>query len=78
MTRNNSSIIFLFSAIIMAVLLAGGIVLGQSIIYHGNTKSHVFHKPGCRYYNCKKCSVEFTTRVEALASGYRPCKVCKP
>lgn len=25
----------------------------QSITYHGNTQSHVFHRPGCKRYNCK-------------------------
>jgi hypothetical protein len=38
------------------------VVVGQSVIYHGNTKSYIFHKPSCRYYNCKNCTAEFTTR----------------
>jgi hypothetical protein len=31
------------------------------IIYHGNKKSKKFHKPSCRYYNCKNCTVVFKT-----------------
>ena len=46
--------------------------------YHGSTASKVFHRPGCRYYNCKSCTMGFATREEAIAAGYRPCKACKP
>jgi hypothetical protein len=46
--------------------------------YHGNRNSHIFHRPGCRYYNCKNCVVYFATRQAALKAGFRPCKVCKP
>ena len=40
-----------------------------SIVYHGNVKSHKFHHPRCRHYNCKNCVVEFSSRAEALAQG---------
>ena len=33
-----------------------------TVIYHGNVKSKVFHKPGCRYYNCKNCTATFRSR----------------
>lgn len=46
--------------------------------YHGNRYSHIFHRPGCRYYNCKNCVVYFATRQAALKAGFRPCKICKP
>lgn len=46
--------------------------------YHGNTKSGVFHRPGCQHYNCKNCVAVFTTRDEAIANGYRPCGTCRP
>lgn len=46
--------------------------------YHGNRNSHIFHRPGCRYYNCKHCVVVFVSRQAALEAGFRPCKVCKP
>jgi len=38
----------------------------SSIMYHGNKKSHVFHRSGCRYYNCKNCLVLFSSRKQAL------------
>ena len=47
-------------------------------IYHGNVRSKKFHRPGCRYYNCKNCTAEFTSREQAIQAGYVPCKVCKP
>ncbi|WP_136798701.1 thermonuclease family protein [Desulfosediminicola ganghwensis] len=46
--------------------------------YHGNVKSHVFHAPSCRHYECKNCVQSFGSRQEALDSGYRPCGMCRP
>ncbi|EPR42781.1 Ada metal-binding domain-containing protein [Desulfovibrio sp. X2] len=46
--------------------------------YHGNVKSRIFHAPSCRYYDCGACSAVFSSREQALAAGYRPCKVCRP
>ncbi len=53
-------------------------IIAGTTIYHGNVKSHIFHRPECRYYNCKNCVAEFNSREEAIKSGYRPCKICKP
>ncbi|MCP3852720.1 MAG: nuclease, partial [Gammaproteobacteria bacterium] len=39
-------------------------------------KSHVFHAPSCRHYNCKNCVKSFDSRKEAVAAGYRPCGGC--
>ncbi len=47
-------------------------------VYHGNTKSHIFHRPGCRHYNCKNCTRSFPDRDSALKAGYRPCGQCNP
>jgi len=47
-------------------------------VYHGNTKSKIFHSPNCRYYNCKNCTRVFNSRKEAIKAGYRSCKVCSP
>ena len=46
--------------------------------FHGNTSSHVFHKPGCKHFNCRNCTVEFKSRNAAVNAGYRPCGMCKP
>lgn len=50
----------------------------EVVIYHGNYSSKKFHKPGCRYYNCSKCTVLFQNRDEAIQAGYKPCKICNP
>jgi len=54
------------------------IVAQKNIEYHGNVSSKIFHKNGCRYYNCKNCTAIFKSREEAIQSGYRACKICKP
>jgi endonuclease YncB( thermonuclease family) len=51
-------------------------VIGGSGIYHGNAKSHVFHDSGCRYYNCKNCTVVFKSANDAVRAGYRAHKQC--
>jgi endonuclease YncB( thermonuclease family) len=45
-------------------------------VFHGNVKSRIFHKSGCRYFNCKSCTEGFETRQQAIDAGYRPCGVC--
>jgi micrococcal nuclease len=50
----------------------------ESINYHGNTQSRIYHRPGCRYYDCKNCTTIFHSREEATNTGYRPCKICNP
>lgn len=65
-------------AVGVAVLLAGGLAVAQAPVFHGNTKSYVFHRPGCRYFDCKHCTRVFSSREEAVAAGFRPCRVCKP
>jgi methylphosphotriester-DNA--protein-cysteine methyltransferase len=68
--RATLSAIFLV-AFVVAVVAAGA-------VYHGNTNSKIFHKSSCRYYNCKHCTKEFTSREDAIKAGYRACKVCRP
>lgn len=46
--------------------------------YSGNTSSGIFHRSSCRYYNCKRCTVHFSSRDAAVKAGYRPCRVCRP
>jgi micrococcal nuclease len=46
--------------------------------FHGNQNSYKFHKPDCRYFNCKNCTAIFKTREHAIKAGYRPCKICNP
>ncbi len=75
--------------LLLALLFTGAVVestalpwvdeaRAAAIVYHGNQRSYIFHRPGCRYYNCKNCVVEFNSRQQALAAGFRPCKICRP
>ena len=54
------------------------ILAASSGPYHGNKKSGVFHRPGCKHYDCKNCVAVFSTKEEAIANGYKPCESCKP
>lgn len=47
-------------------------------VYHGNSKSYIFHGSGCRYFYCKNCTRVFKSRSAAISAGFRPCKICKP
>ena len=49
---------------------------GGSIVYHGNRRSHVFHGPTCRDYNCKNCTVRLGSYQEAVGAGYRAHREC--
>lgn len=47
-----------------------------SEVYHGNVRSHVYHAPGCRDYDCKNCTTRFNSQEQAAAAGYRPHARC--
>ena len=68
--------VWILAIVILAMLLIAPALAG--VIYHGNVKSGVFHRPSCRYYNCKNCIAEFASREAAIAAGFRPCKICNP
>ena len=44
--------------------------------FHGNTRSHVYHRPQCRNYSCPNCTKVFLNQEEARAAGYRPAEDC--
>jgi ankyrin repeat protein len=50
----------------------------EPMVYKGNASTEIFHKPGCQYYESKLCIAEFDNREEAIAAGFKPCKVCNP
>lgn len=54
------------------------IAASSTTLYHGNTRSGVFHQSSCKDYNCKNCTVGLNTREEAVSLGYRPCGMCRP
>lgn len=67
--------------VVVALFLSfsAAVMLGESraaYVVHGNYKSRIYHNSGCRYFNCKACTVVFRSAEEARSAGYRPCKVC--
>lgn len=46
--------------------------------YLGNPKSMKFHRPDCRTIKHPERFVSLSSRDEAVASGYKPCRVCNP
>jgi methylphosphotriester-DNA--protein-cysteine methyltransferase len=69
-----------FLVLLMVTLLGIAAVTGtaEKIVYHGNTDSEIFHKPSCRHYNCKNCTMKSNSRQEATDAGHRPSKVSNP
>jgi methylphosphotriester-DNA--protein-cysteine methyltransferase len=53
---------------------------GQSFLYVGSANSNVYHDPTCLCAQRIKPGnlVRFRSATEALARGYRPCKICRP
>lgn len=51
---------------------------GTAADYIGNKQSLKFHLAACRHLPAEKNRVYFTTRAQAVAEGFVPCKVCKP
>lgn len=69
-----------FSLSLSLVLLVPAVfsaAQAASTALHANPKSMIYHNFTCKYYNCKACTVRFASPAEAIAKGYRACKVCK-
>lgn len=47
-----------------------------SVQFKGNIETLVFHSVTCNFASGKNCSMDFTTKEEAEAQGYKPCKIC--
>ena len=43
---------------------------------HGNRRSRVFHRLGCRNYECRNCTVIFQTAEDAITACFRPAGDC--
>lgn len=75
MTR--TSITRMAASVALACLLAGAGLALAAGEYHANPTTKVYHNSGCKHYNCKKCTVVFTSAKAAQKAGYRPCGICK-
>lgn len=70
--------IFAVGALCCLLLLAPALpILAAQSTLHGNPNSRIYHNSGCRYYNCKACTVVFRSAADAKAQGFRACKVCR-
>jgi hypothetical protein len=47
-----------------------------AIELRGNPRTRVYHCEGCRHFRAKGSTVDFTSREQAEAAGYRPAKDC--
>lgn len=52
--------------------------LDHEFHYVGNTTTMKLHLPSCRALPDPEIRAYFTSRQEAIASGYSPCGICKP
>lgn len=70
-----------FALCAAAVMIAAAAPTVSAAAYIGNVNSQIFHYENCRFGGKRIKEVNriyFDTRDEAIASGYRPCQVCKP
>lgn len=72
------TLLFLFIFVFSSVSFASNKdcdISKNSIEYHGNIKSHIYHAPSCKYYNCRNCVAVFKSEQEAKDAGYRECRI---
>ncbi len=66
--------------IITPVITSAPVQPAGGVTYYASRNSDVFHYASCRYV--KQISpgnlITFSSRDQAIAAGYRPCKVCNP
>ena len=67
-------------ALIILGLLLSIFTLNAGAYYVGSKNSDVYHYPSCHYVDRinPENLIYFDTPGDAIAAGYRPCKVCKP
>ncbi|MEW6614808.1 MAG: Ada metal-binding domain-containing protein [Thermodesulfobacteriota bacterium] len=68
------------SIIVLVVFSVICLAIAADYKYVGSAKSNKYHYPNCRWAQKIKSEnlVTFKSAKEALATGYVPCKVCKP
>lgn len=47
-----------------------------SLLVHADTHNRVFHLPGCEFYNCEHCTIDFRSVTVAEEAGFHPCILC--
>jgi len=49
----------------------------DGLLVHADAGSRIFHLPGCEFYKCEECTIEFKDKQLALDAGFKPCKFCR-
>ncbi|NOQ46453.1 MAG: LPS export ABC transporter permease LptF [Desulfobulbaceae bacterium] len=52
-------------------------IAATGLMIHANSENRVFHLPGCKYYTCKHCTIEFKDAQVAIEAGFEPCRFCR-
>ncbi len=66
--------------IVFSILLFATQCSSNEPMFVGSKKSDKYHTPDCKWAKKIKPNhlIEFSTRSDAITSGYFPCKFCKP
>ena len=46
------------------------------LMVHADNTTGLYHLPGCEYYNCPNCRIEFKDITIAKEAGFEPCGFC--
>ncbi len=63
--------------LIVSLLLIPLAAADAAGMFRGNVQSRIYHNAGCRYFNCKNCTMVFKSAGEAQKAGFRACRICK-
>lgn len=67
----------LLKTLLAATLICASLAFAEGgAAVKGNRDSKIYHKPACKHYNAKACTVEFKSEAEARKAGYTGCKQC--
>ena len=71
---------YIKTLIVLSILVFATQCSSDEPMFIGSKKSDKYHKPECRLAKRIKPAhlLKFTSRSDAITTGYYPCKVCKP
>lgn len=54
----------------------GTVAPPKELQVHASTRDLVYHLPGCEYYDCPQCTIQFKNAKVAEEAGFKPCRLC--
>lgn len=54
----------------------GTVAPPEELQVHASTRDLVYHLPGCEYYDCPQCTIQFKNAKVAEEAGFKPCRLC--